>query len=171
MMTVVTMKDKWLAGGHYRDRRKKEHDMQTDITQLQTRTGTVEPVWRIEIQAAPADADKIIDSVMAVDPLMYGRYSRNAFVSGEGRETYLPQAGSTTAVHLQEAGVVQTFPSVVIVLSIAQDQAGLALVLDAIRDVHHYEEPLIFITACWASRASYDPQNTNPNRWWNRNAV
>jgi hypothetical protein len=45
----------------------------------------------------------------------------------------------------------------------------LGLVLDAIRDVHHYEEPLIFVTECWASRANYNPQNANPNRWWNRN--
>lgn len=139
-----------------------------DIDNLVTRTGTVERVWQLEIQATPEDVEKIIDSVMAVDPLIYGRYQRNAFVSAVGSETYLPEESSTSAVHLDAAGKVQTFSSVLIVISVPQDRATLAGVLDAVRDVHHYEEPLIFIKDCWASRARYDPHNDNPNRWWNR---
>ena len=108
---------------------------------------------------------------MEVDPLAYGRYRRNAFVTAVGRETYLPEENSTSAVHLDAANKVQTFPSVLIVISIAQDRDTLGRVLDAIRDVHHYEEPLIFIKDCWASRASYDPHNANPNRWWNRDTA
>ena len=142
-----------------------------DISHLRTRTGTVERVWQIEIQATPEDADKIIDAVMEVDPLIYGRYTRNAFVSAVGSETYLPEENSTSAVHLGAANTVQTFPSVLIVLSVAQKPETLGHVLDAIRDVHHYEEPLIFIKDCWASRASYDPHNSNPNRWWNRDTA
>jgi hypothetical protein len=142
--------------------------MHNDIADLRTRTGTVERVWQIEVQAAPQDVDKIIDSVVKVDPLLYGRYRRNAFVTAVGSETYLPEENSTTAVHLGAANVVQTFPGVVIVISLKQDSGTLGSVLDAIRDVHHYEEPLIFIKDCWASRANYDPHNANPNRWWNR---
>jgi len=139
-----------------------------DISNLKTRTGAVERVWQIEIQATPEDVDKIIDNVMEVDPLIYGRYQRNAFISAAGSETYLPEENSTSAVHLGAANKVQTFPSVLIVISIEQNPEILERVLDAIRDVHHYEEPLIFIKDCWASRASYDPHNSNPNRWWNR---
>lgn len=139
-----------------------------DLSGLTTETGTIERVWLIEIQAAPEDADNIIDKVMEVDPLIYGRYQRNAFVSAVGSETYVPQANSTSAVHLEAEGQVQTFPSVMIVISIAQDREVLGKVLDAIREVHHYEEPLIFIKDSWASRANYDPRNVNPNRWWNR---
>lgn len=139
-----------------------------DISNLSTRTGKVERVWQIEIQATPEDVDKITDSVMEVDPLIYGRYRRNAFVTAVGSETYLPQENSTSAVHLGAANEVQTFPSVLIVISIEQNDEALGRVLDAVRDVHHYEEPLIFIKDCWASRASYDPHNTNSNRWWNR---
>jgi hypothetical protein len=142
-----------------------------DINSLETRTGRVERVWQVEIQATPDDVEKIIDSVMEVDPLAYGRYRRNAFVTAVGRETYLPEENSTSAVHLDAANKVQTFPSVLIVISIAQDRDTLGRVLDAIRDVHHYEEPLIFIKDCWASRASYDPHNANPNRWWNRDTA
>lgn len=143
----------------------------TDLKQLNTKTGTVEPVWLIEIQAAPEDADKILDRVMEVDPLVYGRYQRNAFVSAVGSETYLPLANSTSALHLDAQDKVQTFPSVLIVISIEQNRATLARVLDAIREVHHYEEPLIFIKDSWASRANYDPRNSNPHRWWNREKV
>ena len=139
-----------------------------DISNLKTRTGTVERVWQIEIQATPDDADKIIDNVMEVDPLIYGRYKRNAFITAVGSETYLPEDNSTSAVHLGVANKVQTFPSVLVVISVEQNPETLGLVLDAIRDVHHYEQPLIFIKDCWASRASYDPHNSNPNRWWNR---
>jgi hypothetical protein len=135
-----------------------------DISKLKTRTGTVERVWQIEIQATPEDADKIIE----VDPLIYGRYKRNAFVSAIGSETYLPEEDSTSAVHLGAANKVQIFPSVLVVISVEQNPETLGRVLDAIRDVHHYEEPLIFIKDCWASRANYDPHNSNPNRWWNR---
>jgi hypothetical protein len=142
-----------------------------DIINLETRTGKVERVWQIEIQATPEDVDKIVDSVMEVDPLIYGRYKRNAFVTAVGSETYLPEENSTSAVHLNAANKVQTFPSVLIVISVEKNNETLGRVLDAIRDVHHYEEPLIFIKDCWASRASYDPHNTNPNRWWNREAV
>ena len=139
-----------------------------EISKLQTRTGTVERVWQIEIQASPEDANKIIDNVMEVDPLIYGRYKRNAFISAIGSETYVPEENSTSAVHLGTADKVQTFPSALIVISVEQNRETLGRVLDAIRDVHHYEEPLIFIKDCWASRACYDPHNSNPNRWWNR---
>ena len=66
-----------------------------DINSLETRTGRVERVWQVEIQATPDDVEKIIDSVMEVDPLAYGRYRRNAFVTAVGRETYLPEENST----------------------------------------------------------------------------
>ena len=39
--------------------------------------------------------------------------------------------------------------------------------MDVIHEVHHYEEPVIYLREAWASRASYNPQSDNPNRWWN----
>ncbi|WP_120633130.1 hypothetical protein [Ruegeria sp. EL01] len=105
-----------------------------DISKLKTRTGTVERVWQIEIQATPEDADKIIDNVMEVDPLIYGRYKRNAFVSAIGSETYLPEEDSTSAVHLGAANKVQIFPSVLVVISVEQNPETLGRVLDAIRE-------------------------------------
>jgi hypothetical protein len=141
----------------------------TDLSGLASGSGgTVERVWLIQIQAAPEDVDRIIDKVMEVDPLVYGRYERNAFVTAVGSETYRPRENSTSAIHRGAQGTIQTFPSVQVFISIEQDREKLARVLDAIREVHHYEEPLIFVQDSWASRANYDPRSANPNRWWNR---
>ena len=57
------------------------------------------PVWTLEIQTVPADVDKILDAVMEVYPLSYGRYRRNASISAPGMETSQPEAGSTTTTH------------------------------------------------------------------------
>ena len=52
-------------------------------------------------------------------------------------------------------------------INVPRDINVLGEVMDAIMNVHHYEEPVIFLREDWASRASYDPNNDNPNRWWN----
>jgi hypothetical protein len=142
-----------------------------NVADHETEGGTLEAVWLIEVQTRPEDSDKILDAIMAVDPLLYGRYERNCFVSGVGSETYTPQANSTSAVHRGAEGKVQIFPGVTMVLSLSKQSVNLGKVLDAIRAVHHYEEPLIFVTECWASRAKYNPHSKNPNRWWNAASV
>ena len=48
-------------------------------------------------------------------------------------------------------------------ISIERDIA----VLERVMDVHHYEQPVIFLREDWASRAAYDPNRENPHRWWN----
>lgn len=141
----------------------------TDLATYKAKSGHFEPVWTLEIQTLPADTDRILDAVMAVYPLRYGHYQRNASISAVGAETAQPEPGSTTTTHVEgfEAGATETYPMVELKISIARDQAVLAQVMDAIMDVHHYEEPVIFLREDWASRAAYDPDNTNPNRWWN----
>lgn len=52
-------------------------------------------------------------------------------------------------------------------ISVERDLAVLGRVMDAIIDAHHYEEPVISVREDWASRATYDLTNDNPNSWWN----
>jgi hypothetical protein len=33
--------------------------------------------------------------------------------------------------------------------------------------VHHYEEPVVFIREAWARKSADDPNSSNPNRWLN----
>ncbi len=133
------------------------------------KSGHFVPVWTIEIQTLPDDTDRILDEIMKVHPLSYGRYRRNASISAIGRETSQPEPGSTTTTHAEDfrAGDTETYPMVELKISIDRDMAVLEAVMDAIHHAHHYEEPVIFLREDWASRAAYDPNSDNPNRWWN----
>ena len=139
------------------------------LESYQAKSGHFEPVWTIEIQTLPEDTDRILDEIMKVYPLSYGRYQRNASVSAVGRETSQPTEGSTTTMHVDTytAGDTETYPMVELKISIERDPKVLGTVMDAIHFAHHYEEPVIFLREDWASRAVYDPNNDNPNRWWN----
>ena len=141
----------------------------TDLASYSAASGRFEPVWTLEIQTLPRDVDRILDAVMAVHPLGYGRYRRNASVSAVGKETAQPEPGSTTTTHVDgfEVGGTETYPMVELKISIERDREVLARVMDAVIGAHHYEEPVIFLREDWASRAAYDPNSDNPNRWWN----
>lgn len=141
----------------------------TDLAEYRAKSGRFVPVWTIEIQTLPEDTDRILDAVMKVCPLRYGRYRRNASISAVGKETAQPEPGSTTTAHVEgfEAGATETYPMVELKISIERDPAVLEMVMDAIIYTHHYEEPVIFLREDWASRAAYDPGSANPNRWWN----
>jgi hypothetical protein len=141
----------------------------SDLSSYRAEFGKFIPVWTLEIQTVPEDVDRLLDAVMEVHPLSFGRYQRNASISAIGKETAQPQAGSTTTSHIEgfETGSTQTYPMVELKISIERDRAILERVMDAILHVHHYEEPVIFLREDWASRANYDPSSENPNRWWN----
>lgn len=132
-------------------------------------SGTLVPVWTLEIQTLESDTDRILDAVMAVHPLSYGRYQRNASVSAVGKETAQPQPNSTTTTHVAgfKASTTHSFPVVELKISLERDLAVLQVVMGAILQVHHYEEPVILLREDWASRAAYNPNSDNPNRWWN----
>ena len=140
-----------------------------NLSAYDAKSGTLVPVFTIEVQTLPEDTDRILDEVMKVHPLSFGCYQRNASISAIGKETAQPEPGSTTTTHVEgfEAGSTETYPMVELKISIDRDLAALANVMDAIIYAHHYEEPVIFVREDWASRAAYDPKSENPNRWWN----
>lgn len=139
------------------------------LAAYEAKSGTLVPVFTLEVQTLPEDTDRILDAVMKVHPLSFGRYQRNASISAVGKETAQPEPGSTTTTHVDgfQAGGTETYPMVELKISIERDLAALARVMDAIIHAHHYEEPVIFVREDWASRAAYDPNSDNPNRWWN----
>lgn len=141
----------------------------SDLSKYKAKSGHFVPVWTLEIQTLLEDTDRILDAIMTVHPLSYGRYQRNASISAIGRETAQPEANSTTSTHVQDfvPGGTETYPVVELKISIERDPLVLAKVMDAILDVHHYEEPVIFLREDYTHRAAYDPNRTNPNRWWN----
>lgn len=140
-----------------------------DLSNYRAKSGSLVPVWTLEIQTLPADVDRILDAVMEVHSLDFGNYLRNASVSGVGWETSQPKEGSTTTTHLKgfKAGGTESYPIVELKISVPRDVRVLEKVMDAILYVHQYEEPVIYVREDWASRAAYNPKNDNPNRWWN----
>lgn len=139
------------------------------LESYQARSGKFVPVWTLEIQTVIEDVDKILDAIVEVYPLGYGRYRRNASITAQGMETAQPEADSTTDKHTDGfvPGTTETYPMVEIKISLPRDTAVLEKVMDVVHDVHHYEEPVIFLREDWVSRANYDPDRSNPNRFWN----
>lgn len=139
------------------------------LADYRAKSGKFVPVWTLEIQTVIEDVDKILDAVIEVYPLGYGRYRRNASISATGMETSRPEAGSTTDRHIVDftPGITETYPMVEVKISLERDQSILEKVMDAIHHVHHYEEPVIFLREDWVSRADYNPDRDNPNRFWN----
>ena len=139
------------------------------LENYQSQSGKFVPVWTLEIQTVIEDVDKILDEIMKVHPLSYGRYQRTASITATGLETAQPEASSTTETHVEGfvAGGTETYPMTEIKISIERDNDTLEKVMDAILRVHHYEQPVVFLREDWASRANYDPDSDNPNRWWN----
>ncbi|MEM1363915.1 MAG: hypothetical protein AAGF94_19830 [Pseudomonadota bacterium] len=141
----------------------------TDLSKYNANSGTLVPVFTIEVQTLPEDTNRILDEVMKVHLLNFGRYQRNASISAVGKETSQPEPDSTTTTHVDgfEAGATETYPMVELKISIERDLTALGKVMDAIIHAHHYEEPVIFVREDWASRAAYNARSDNPNRWWN----
>ena len=126
-------------------------------------------MYTLEIQTLPDNVDDILDAIMAVHPLAYGRYQRNASVIATGYETSQPQPNSTTTTHNQHyrLGDQEKYPVVELKVSFERDVKTLEAVMDVVLQHHHYEEPVIFVREDWVSRAAYNPNRNNPNRWWN----
>ena len=140
------------------------------IENYKSAAGRFEPVWTLEIQTIAGDVDALLDAVMEVYPLSYGRYQRNASVTAAGYETSQPEAGSTTTTHKPgyKPGQTERYAMVELKISLPRDLSVLEAVMGAVMQAHHYEEPVIFLREDHAARASYDPNRDNPNRWWNR---
>jgi hypothetical protein len=104
----------------------------SDLAGYSAQSGRFVPVWTLEIQTVPEDTDRILDAVMAVHPLGFGRYRRNASISAVGMETAQPEPCSTTTTHVEgfAAGNTETYPMVELKVSIERDPAVLEQVMD-----------------------------------------
>ena len=93
------------------------------LEQYKAKSGTFIPIWTLEIQTVIEDVDKILDAIMEVHPLSYGRYQRNASISAVGMETAQPEEGSTTEKHIDGyvPGTTETYPMVELKITFERD--------------------------------------------------
>lgn len=134
------------------------------LASFETHAVSMVPQYLVEFQAPSEDVDRILDHVGAVTPLRIGAYDRNAFQSAPGLERYRPLEGAAAGAESE----TRQRPGVVAVsFQIAADPALLARVVEAIHQVHSYQEPAILVREVLASRSKGIDDSANPHRWWN----
>ena len=125
----------------------------------------MEPCFRVAFQAPEEDVDRIMEAVCHIDPLRQGAYDSSAFQSGPGIERYRPRSGAMAG--LEDA--LRKRPGVVeISFHLPHDQDLLARVVEAIYQVHVYQEPTISVALGLLSQTKGLDDKDNPHRWWNK---
>jgi hypothetical protein len=121
----------------------------------------LERVYVVTVHIPNPEVEKVLEAVTAAVPLDYGFYDRVAYLDAPGFEQYRPREGSKGGAS-EKAGRT---PTTRVSFSIPRDAEALAKVLAAVRRVHSYEEPVIYVHEAWRSRTT-DRDENNPNRWW-----
>lgn len=118
----------------------------------------------VTFQAPAADVDRIMDAVVAIVPLVMGKYDRNAYQSAHGIERYRPLEGAAAGL---ETELRRRPGTVEVSFELPDDQALASRVVEAIFQAHSYQEPVIRIQPVLASRSKGLDHKANPNHWWN----
>ena len=119
----------------------------------------------VSVQAPAEDVDRIMAQVCTIVPLAQGeRYDSNAYQSAAGVERYRPLEGAAAGPESE----VRKRPGVVEVsFEVPDDQGLVERVVEAIFQVHSYQEPVIKLQPVLVSRSKGLDDSDNPHRWWN----
>lgn len=123
----------------------------------------LERVYVVTVHIPNPEVEKVLEAVTAAVPLDYGFYDQVAFLDAPGLEQYRGREGAKGGAS-DKAG---RSPTTKVSFSIPRDAEPLTKVLAAVRRVHSYEEPVIYVHEAWRSRTT-DRDENNPNRWWNQ---
>lgn len=136
-----------------------------ELVEFSTKSVCMTRLLMVDTYAPAEDVERIMQHVCKVDLLAQGlKYDSNAYQSADGIERYRPRqgavAGSEETVRLRP-GVVR------ISFELPDDQDVLAGVVEAIFNVHCYQEPVIRVHHILSSRSRGLDDRDNPHRWWN----
>lgn len=131
---------------------------------FETKSVWMERMLLMVLQAPAEDVDRIMEAVTAITPLQMGKYDRNAFQSGAGVERYRPIEGAAAGAETETRKRPGTME---ISFELPEDQALVERVVEAIFDVHSYQEPVIRLVPILTSRSKGLDDRDNPHRWWN----
>lgn len=132
--------------------------------ELNTRSVRMEQVYLMRIQAPAEDVDRLMAAVVGITPLEMGKYDNNAYQTAPGIERYRPREGAVAGAESD----VRLRPGIVEVTFQLPHDAGLVRqVVEAVFQVHCYQEPCITLEEILASRSKGLDDRDNPNRWWN----
>lgn len=134
------------------------------VAGFETKSVRMEPLFLVTVQTPAEDVDRLMARVAEIVPLTMGKYDNNAYQSAAGIERYRPlegaAAGAETDIRKRPGVVTASF-------QISRDQALLAEIVEAIFQVHSYQEPSITVEELLASRSKGLDDAKNPYRWWN----
>lgn len=128
---------------------------------------SIEEVWFIwtELSDIEDDDDRVRNAIAESVSLAYGpNYDQVCFESASGTQFCRARPGA----HDGEQTVADSLAARVLSFSIPRDPQLLSIAIEAIRQHHSYEEPVIYIKDGYATRADETRQQDNPNRYWNR---
>ena len=131
---------------------------------VETKSLRLEPCLLVSVQAPEADVERIMAAVIRLTPLAIGSYDRNVFRSAADIEYYRPLEGAAAGA---EASARRRPGIVELSFQLPMDQELLAQALEAVFQVHSYQEPLIVVREVLASRSKGLDDRNNPHRWWN----
>ncbi len=127
-------------------------------------TCSLEPVWFIRVELAARDDARVREAIADAVGLSYGSFECVALESAEGMQFFRPTKGTTSG----EMEETVEMPARTLTFSVPRDPDTLAKAIEAIRYAHSAEEPVIYVMEGAATRADYETNRDNPNRWWNR---
>lgn len=123
-----------------------------------------ETCWQVWVELADRDDARVREAVVDAVGLSYGAYDGVAFESASGTQFFRPQSGS----QMGDTPDTVPMPARVLTFTLPNDAEIIAKAIEAVRYAHSYQEPVIILREVLASRAKYDTDRENPNRWWNR---
>jgi hypothetical protein len=136
----------------------------TGLAAFETRSLRMESLLMLRFQAPPEDVDRIMEAVCALTPLSMGQYDSNAYQSAGGTERYRPLEGAAAGPETE----LRKRPGIVEVsFQLPKDSDLLAEIVEAIFQVHSYQEPFIAVQEVLVSRSKGLDDSRNPHRWWN----
>lgn len=134
------------------------------VEPFETKSVRMQRLYLITVQAPQEDVARIMGAVVEIAPLVMGSYDSNAWVSGPGTERYRPRAGAVAGAEAElreRPGVSE------ISFELPDDPMLVSAVVEAIFQVHSYQEPVIRLVSILGSRSKGLDDQNNPNRWWN----
>ena len=131
--------------------------------QIEGKAFRLERAYLVVVHAPIADVAKVLKSVAGAVGLEYGRYDQVAYIDAVGIEQFRAIEGSKAGPQPR----VSREPTKVVSFSVPHDPSVLQKALEAVYAAHSYEEPVIYVSEVWRTRST-NPDEHNPNRWWNQ---
>ncbi len=131
---------------------------------FETPSVRMERRYLLTLQAPADDLPRLMAEVVKITPLTMGSYDRNAYQSADGVEWYRPLEGAAAGPEQE----IRKRPGIVeFSFELPGDHALVEEVIEALFQVHSYQEPVIRLQPILASRSKGLDDRANPNRWWN----